>query len=417
MLRKKGVVGKFVEFYGPGLPNLPLADRATIANMAPEYGATCGDLPGRRGDAALPASSPAARPSRSSWSRPTPASRACSTTTDAEEPTYSDTLELDLGDGRAEPGRPEAAAGPRRRSTTPRTSSRDALRADRARSAQRLRRAGVDRCPASDPPPSNGGGASAEPVPPASATAAHGTWPIDGEEFALDHGAVVIAAITSCTNTSNPSVMLGAGLLAKKAVERGPDAQAVGEDPPRARLEGRDRLPRARRPDRAYLEQLGFNLVGYGCTTCIGNSARCRSEISTAIDEGDLVGRRRCCRATATSRAASTPRCKMNYLASPPLVRRLRAGRDDGHRPARRAARRRHATASRSTCATSGRPQQEVARGDRAAPCSRTCSASSYGEVFEGDERWNALEVPDGRPLRVGPTSRPTCASRRTSRA
>ena len=135
----------------------------------------------------------------------------------------------------------------------------------------------------------------------------------------LDHGSVVIAAITSCTNTSNPSVMIGAGLLAKKAVERGLTQQAVGEDQPRARVEGRHRVPAQGRASTPYLDQLGFNLVGYGCTTCIGNSGPLPDDVSAEVDARNLVvasvlsGNR-------NFEGRIQQQVRANYLASPPLV-------------------------------------------------------------------------------------------------
>ena len=195
----------------------------------------------------------------------------------------------------------------------------------------------------------------------------------DGTETTLDHGHVVIAAITSCTNTSNPSVMLAAGLLARNAVETRPQNEAVGQDVARAGLEGRDRVLRARRASRADLDALGFHLVGYGCTTCIGNSG--------PLPDGDLEGdqrrrprRRRGALGQPQLRGAHQPRRAGELPRVAAARRRVRARRHDGRRPAERAARRRTRTASRSSCATSGRPRPRSRRRSRRRS-SRTCSA------------------------------------------
>src|SRR5215218_2245531 len=290
MLRKKGVVGKFVEFFGPGLTGLPLADRATIANMAPEYGATCGIFPV---DAeTLRYLELSGRPATlirlvEAYCR----AQGLFHDEGSEDATYSDTLELELG--RVEP----SLAGPRR--PQDRVALGDAASDFRSELGELLgdaveheppngspEEASAESFPASDPPsvvaaagrPGSAGhrhhsAVAAPPWEPARVTLA------DGTELELDHGAVVIAAITSCTNTSNPSVMIGAGLLAKKAVERGlerrpwvktslaPGSKVVTEYLERAGLI-------------EPLERLGFGLVGYGCTTCIGNSGPLPEEIS-----------------------------------------------------------------------------------------------------------------------------------------
>jgi aconitate hydratase len=279
MLRKKGVVNKFVEFYGPGLDNLSLADRATIANMAPEYGATCGFFPidketirflnftGR--DAARVKMVEAYAKEQGMW-------RDAST----PDPVFSDTLELDLSI--VEP----SIAGPKR--------PQDRIKLSAA-SDTFLKYLNTN-----DVPPKE--------------IHVHGA----DHDFNLKQGDVVIAAITSCTNTSNPAVMLGAGLLAKKAVELGlqvkpwvktslaPGSQVVTEY---LKASGTDK----------FLDQLGFNLVGYGCTTCIGNSGPLPDHIATAVDEGDLTvaavlsGNR-------NFEGRISPQVKANFLASPPLV-------------------------------------------------------------------------------------------------
>ena len=293
MLRAKGVVGKFVEFYGDGLDELPLADRATIANMAPEYGATCGLFPvdretlaylrlsGRSDDqvALVEAYAKAQGMFRSPGEPP------------AE---YSDTLSLNMADV------VPSIAGPKR------PQDRIALRDASASFAGML--AETVAAPAS----ASAGGAAV-----ARASAGVRTV-VKGSECELRHGAVVIAAITSCTNTSNPAVMVGAGLVAKRAVEKGlqvkpwvktslaPGSKVVTDYLAKSGLD-------------TYLDMIGFNLVGYGCTTCIGNSGPLPPEVAAAVREGDLVvasvlsGNR-----NFEGRVHSEVRA--NYLASPPLV-------------------------------------------------------------------------------------------------
>ncbi len=280
MLRKRGVVGKFVEFFGPGLDHLPLADRTTIANMAPEYGATCGIFPvdaetvrfleftGR--DPARVKLVEAYAKAQGMW-------RDAST----PEPAFTDTLELDLG--AVEP----SLAGPKR------PQDRIAL----SGAAEGFRKA----LPALAPD-----------------TPADRAVKVEGTDHELRHGDVVIAAITSCTNTSNPSVLMAAGLVAKKAVEKGLRAKpwvktslAPGSQVVTDYLAAAGLTP--------YLDELGFNLVGYGCTTCIGNSGPLAEPIAKAIDDGDLVvtsvlsGNR-------NFEGRISPHVKANYLASPPLV-------------------------------------------------------------------------------------------------
>ncbi len=280
MLRKKGVVGKFVEFYGPGLANMPLADRATIGNMAPEYGATCGIFPideetlnylrltGRTEERI--ALVEAYAKAQGMWRL------------DGAEPVFTDTLELDLAN--IEP----SLAGPKR--PQDRVALADASKAFDAGWADL-----------------NKGSAPRE---------AH--FPVEGMDYQLGHGDVVIAAITSCTNTSNPYVMMGAGLLAEKAVKLGltrkpwvksslaPGSKVVTEYLNRSGLQ-------------PYLDELGFQLVGYGCTTCIGNSGPLLDPIEDTIRNNDLVvssvlsGNR-------NFEGRVHPLVRANYLASPPLV-------------------------------------------------------------------------------------------------
>src|SRR6266540_1640845 len=319
ILRETGVVGKFVEYFGPGLAGLALADRATIGNMSPEYGATCGFFP--VDDETLKY----LRLTGRSEERLALVETYCKENAlwhNAEhEPEYSQVVELDLGT--VEP----SLAGPRR------PQDRVPLREAKSSFVQALETFGVDygnardeavaeSFPASDPPSTIevDHGAKVETasgvalaVRPQSVTAE-----LDGDEVELRHGSVVIAAITSCTNTSNPQVMVGAGLLAKNAVERGlerkpwvksslaPGSKVVTEYYEQAGLT-------------RYLDELGFQTVGYGCTTCIGNSGPLREAISDAVSEGDLV----VCSVLSGNRnfeARIHPEVKANYLASPPLV-------------------------------------------------------------------------------------------------
>ncbi|WP_373188414.1 aconitate hydratase AcnA, partial [Halopseudomonas sp.] len=299
MLRAQGVVGKFVEFYGDGLADLPLADRATIANMAPEYGATCGFFPiddetirylrltGR--PAEIVARVEAYAKAQGMWREP------------GAEPEFTASLELDMST--VEP----SLAGPRR--PQDRVALGDVHAAFDKLMDLVLRPANE----AQSRLETEGGGGVAVGGPSSGATVT-----IDGEEHEISHGAVVIAAITSCTNTSNPSVMMAAGLLAKKAVERGvmrkpwvksslaPGSKVVTDYLDKAGLT-------------EHLNTLGFNLVGYGCTTCIGNSGPLPPEVALAVTEHDLVvsavlsGNR-------NFEGRVHPQVKANWLASPPLV-------------------------------------------------------------------------------------------------
>ncbi len=280
MLRKQGVVGKFVEFYGPGLDHLPLADRATIANMAPEYGATCGFFPVDR--VTLDYLHLTGRDEqRIELVEAYCKAQGLWRTADSPEPCFTATLELDLGS--VQP----SLAGPKRpqdRVSLPNIGATfDQLLATSGRQAQ-----------------------------------ADLEVPVPGESFSLKHGAVVIAAITSCTNTSNPSVLMAAGLLAKKAVERGLKCQPWVKTSlaPGSKVVT-DYLQKAGLTQ--YLDQLGFNLVGYGCTTCIGNSGPLPEPIAQAITDQDLIvsavlsGNR-------NFEGRVHPQVKANWLASPPLV-------------------------------------------------------------------------------------------------
>ena len=387
LLRKRGVVGKFVEFYGPGIATLPLADRATIGNMAPEYGATVGIFPvdqetlryleftGRtKEQVALVA---AYMKEQGLFHTP-----------DAPEPVYSDTLSLDLST--VEP----SLAGPRR------PQDRVPLRA--------VGRAFLDALPTlvkpSSPiaPPADVrnhweaeggqafGGGTAVAAPPQRRT--HVDLKLEGVECKLRHGSVVIAAITSCTNTSNPSVMIAAGLVAKKAVERGLESQpwvktslAPGSKVVTDYLDQAGLTP--------YLERLRFHLVGYGCTTCIGNSGPLPEPVSAAIAEGELV----VCAVLSGNRnfeGRIQQEVRANYLASPPLVVAYAlAGRIDldlQHEPL--------GTGKDGKPVylrdiwPSAREVDDVIRTSIKSAMFRT----QYSEVFKGDERWSGLPVPAG---------------------
>jgi aconitate hydratase len=400
MLRARGVVGKFVEFYGPGLANMPLADRATIGNMSPEYGATCGIFPI---DAeTLRYLEFSGRPTEhlelvEAYAR----EQGMFHDEDAGDATYSDTLELDLST--VEP----SLAGPKR--PQDRISLSNAAQDFLGELSDQHEGKGGDHggngsrqtFPASDPPSSMAGEDDKEDGEPAhqhgdvaveDVEHASGHVSLDGEEFELEDGAVVIAAITSCTNTSNPSVMLGAGLLARNAVERGltrkpwvktslaPGSKVVMDYYERAGLI-------------EPLEQLGFNLVGYGCTTCIGNSGPLQAEISTAIEENDLT----VCSVLSGNRnfeGRIHPEVKMNYLASPPLcVAYAIAGRMDldvYNEPLGQDA------DGEPVYLRDIWPSQADISAEIESAVETDMFRKSYGEVFEGDENWEGLEIPEG---------------------
>jgi aconitate hydratase A / 2-methylisocitrate dehydratase len=405
ILRQAGVVGKFVEYFGHGLDGLPLADRATIGNMSPEYGATCGFFPvddltlsylrlTGRGEERL-ALVEAYCKENMLWHDP------------SEEPTYSQVLELDLST--VEP----SLAGPRRPQdrvplTHAKTAFLDSLGTFGVNDPMKNGshdQAVADTFPASDPTTEQAPGGSPEPVADATPVAVVGpgrkSVPVKGTDYALEHGRVVIAAITSCTNTSNPQVMVGAGLLAKKAIERGlsskpwvktslaPGSKVVTEYYDRAGLT-------------TYLEQLGFHTVGYGCTTCIGNSGPLPEEISVAVAKGDLV----VCSVLSGNRnfeARIHPEVKANYLASPPLVVAYAlAGRMDidlleeplGEDEAG------NDVFLRDIWPTSKEITDTIAssvHGDM--------FRSTYADVFTGDAQWRSLPVPEGERFAWEPDS------------
>ena len=363
MLRKKGVVGKFVEFYGPGLAGLPLADRATLSNMAPEYGATCGifpidaetikylDLSGRPPEK-IALVEAYAREQGMFHDENTP------------EAVYTDTLELDMGD--VEP----CIAGPKR------PQDRILLKEASATYERELDKMLTEL---------SGGGGTAVATAGVKVKASK-------KSYELTNGAVVIAAITSCTNTSNPSVMLGAGFVAKKAVELGlqvkpwvktslaPGSKVVTEYLKKAGLD-------------TYLDQLGFNTVGYGCTTCIGNSGPLPKEVSKAIAEGNLVA----CSVLSGNRnfeGRVHAEVRMNFLASPPLVVAYALA---GHMSVD------IATASlgqdkagndvylKDIWPTQSELQEIVMNNVKADLFKKT-----YSDVFRGDLRWMGIPTPEG---------------------
>ncbi|HET9690600.1 MAG TPA: aconitate hydratase AcnA [Acidimicrobiales bacterium] len=371
LLRKHGVVGKFVEFYGEGVGAVPLANRATIGNMSPEYGSTCAIFPiddetlsylrlSGRAEAQVALVEAYAK-AQGLWHDP------------SVEPVYSERLELDLSTvvpSLAGPARPQ-----------------DRVRLDQARDGFRSALAKVlGKEPEAGERPAN-----PTPVVPAQG----------GESYQLDHGHVVIAAITSCTNTSNPEVMVAAGLLAKKAVERGltakpwvkttlaPGSKVVMDYYERAGLT-------------PYLDKLGFDLVGFGCTTCIGNSGPLLPEISAAVNDGDLAvvsvlsGNR-------NFEGRINPDVRMNYLASPPLVVA-------------------YAIAGSMDLDIVGEPLGTDPDGTPVylrdiwpspaevadivgTSVDSSMFRSSYADVYAGDERWQSLEVPTGDAYQWDSTS------------
>lgn len=362
MLREKGVVGKFVEFYGPGIQHLTLADRATISNMAPEYGATCGFFPidketlnylrlsGR--DEETIALVEAYTKAQGMWHDEK-----------AAEPIFTDTLQLDLGT--VEP----SLAGPKRPqdkvnlTTLPHEFFRFLEQA--GKSSERDK-----------------------------------SFAVKGKDFTLKHGDIVIAAITSCTNTSNPGVLMAAGLLAKKAIAKGlkckpwvksslaPGSKVVTDYLENAGLQ-------------QYLDQLGFNLVGYGCTTCIGNSGPLPEEISDTVNEHDMVV------ATVLSgnrnfEGRVHPQAKTNWLASPPLVVA-------------------YALAGTTRIDLSKEPVGEDSNGEHVylkdiwpsnaeiasevAKVKRDMFRQQYANVFEGDETWRNIEISKDKTYQWQPDS------------
>jgi aconitate hydratase len=395
LLRKTGVVGKFVEYFGHGLAGLTLADRATLANMSPEYGATCGFFPvdeqtlgylrltGRPAERI--ALVEAYCKENMLWHEP------------GEEPTYSQVVELDLST--IEP----SIAGPRR------PQDRVPLRAAKESFERVLGSFGIDygnghdeavaeTFPASDPTTEQAPAGDEAPaevkVPVATIEPDDRTVPvtIDGEVCRLHHGSVVIAAITSCTNTSNPQVMVGAGLLAKKAIERGlqrkpwvksslaPGSKVVTRYYEAAGLQ-------------TYLDQLGFNTVGYGCTTCIGNSGPLPDEISAAVTENDLIvaavlsGNR-------NFEARIHPEVKANYLASPPLVVAYAlAGRMDIDLASEPIG---QGSDGEDVFLADIWPSSDEIAEVIASSVRGEMFAETYADVYAGDELWQGMDTPEG---------------------
>ncbi|WP_007024830.1 aconitate hydratase [Saccharomonospora iraqiensis] len=408
MLRRHGVVGKFVEFYGEGVASVPLANRATIGNMSPEFGSTAAIFPiddetlrylkltGRSDDQLALVEAYAKE--QGLWHDP------------AREPEYSEYLELDLSTvvpSIAGPKRPQDRIALSGAKPSFRSSVREYVTDHGPVPHTKMDEAAEESFPASDSPAlefadddtmavhSAALGADGRPSKPVTVSSP------DRGQFVLDHGAVVIASITSCTNTSNPSVMLGAALLARNAVEKGltvkpwvktsmaPGSQVVTDYYEKAGL-----WP--------YLEKLGYHLVGYGCTTCIGNSGPLPEEISAAVSENDLAavsvlsGNR-------NFEGRINPDVKMNYLASPPLViayalagtmdfdfENQPLGQDgDGNDVFLR---------------DIWPSPQEIQRTIESA-ITQEMFTSDYSDVFDGGERWKSLPTPEGETFAWDPQS------------
>ncbi len=396
LLRKTGVVGKFVEYFGPGIGGLALADRATIGNMSPEYGATCGFFP--VDDLTLAYLRLTGRPEERIQLVEAYCKENLLWHDESVEPEYSQVVELDLAS--VEP----SLAGPRRpQDRVPLTDAKDSFLDSLASFGHGYGNGTIDKSvadsfPASDP------GSFQEPGSHVSdpdlvqvATAERPTMhtaraQVDGTEVELRDGSVVIAAITSCTNTSNPQVMIGAGLVAKKAVELGlerkpwvksslaPGSRVVTDYYEQAGLT-------------PYLEELGFHTVGYGCTTCIGNSGPLPGPISEAVEEGDLV----VCSVLSGNRnfeARIHPEVKANYLASPPLVVAYAlAGRMDIDLDSEPIGRSRDGN---DVFLRDLWPRAEEIEESIAKALDGSMFRKQYADVFTGDERWQALPVPEG---------------------
>ncbi|MFF7242926.1 aconitate hydratase AcnA [Embleya sp. NPDC008237] len=384
MLRKHGVVGKFVEFYGEGVGAVPLANRATIGNMSPEFGSTCAIFPidaetitylrlTGRDDKQLALVEAYAK-AQGLWHDP------------SHEPEYSEYIELDLSTV------VPSISGPKRpQDRVVLAEAKSRFRSALADYVTNGDESGKESFPASDAPTGSNG-------------RVHNPTKVvgdDGVEYEIDHGAVVIASITSCTNTSNPSVMLGAALLAKKAVEKGltrkpwvkttlaPGSKVVMDYYEKAGL-----IP--------YLDKVGFALVGYGCVTCIGNSGPLPEEVSKAVNDADLAvvsvlsGNR-------NFEGRINPDVKMNYLASPPLVIAYAlAGSMDID-----------ITTEPLGLDPEGKPvyladiwpsDEEIAEVV-ASSIDQDMFIDRYADVFAGDSRWQSLEIPTGATFEWDPQS------------
>ena len=356
MLRKKGVVGKFVEFYGPGLSNMTLADRATIGNMAPEYGATCGFFPVDAETIRYLTMSGRAE-DRIALVEEYSKAQGMWRTKDSADPVFTDTLELDLGDvvpSMAGPKRPEGRV------------PLEGIAAGFAAAMENEYKKTVD---------------------------VGRRYAVEGEDFDLGHGDVVIAAITSCTNTSNPSVLIGAGLLARNANRLGlkqkpwvktslaPGSQVVAEYLEKSGLQ-------------KELDQIGFNLVGFGCTTCIGNSGPLPGPISKTINDKGLIAAA-VLSGNRNFEGRVSPDVQANYLASPPLVvahalagtvtkdlttEPLGEGKDG--KP----------VYLKDIWPTSKEIQEFIEKN-----VTRELFARKYADVFKGDENWQKVQAPAGQ--------------------
>jgi aconitate hydratase len=407
ILRETGVVGKFVEYFGRGLVGLPVADRATIGNMSPEYGATCGFFP--VDEETLRYLKLTARPTEQIELVEAYCREQGLFHDPDEEPTYSQIVELDLGD--VEP----SLAGPRRpQDRVPLDQAKESFLAslesfgighDNGPLAEEI----AESFPASDPPASTQPGHEApapdpEPMTQDVALAQRAKpVPVDyqGEHFELEHGHVVIAAITSCTNTSNPSVMVGAGLIAKKAVERGlqrkpwvksslaPGSKVVTDYYDQSGLT-------------PFLDELGFNLVGYGCTTCIGNSGPLPEPISNAIAEGDLV----VCSVLSGNRnfeARIHSEVKANYLGSPMLVVAYAlAGRMDIDLTSEPLG---QDSDGKDVYLEDLWPTPQEIQETIAGSLREEMFRRNYADVFTGDELWQGMDTPEGDLFEWDPAS------------
>ncbi|MEW9805978.1 aconitate hydratase AcnA [Mesorhizobium sp. ZMM04-5] len=356
MLRKKGVVGKFVEFFGPGLSNMTLADRATIGNMAPEYGATCGFFPVDSETIRYLTMSGRAE-NRIELVEAYSKAQGMWRDKDSADPVFTDLLDLDLATvvpSMAGPKRPEGRAA----------LEDIASNFAKALEAEYKKTANVDR-----------------------------RYAVEGENFDLGHGDVVIAAITSCTNTSNPSVLMGAGLLARNANRVGlkqkpwvktslaPGSQVVAEYLEKSGLQ-------------KELDQIGFNLVGFGCTTCIGNSGPLPGPISRTINEKGLIGAA-VLSGNRNFEGRVSPDVQANYLASPPLVVAYALagtvtkdltteplGEDRDGKP----------VYLKDIWPTTQEIEAFIAEN-----VTRELFARKYADVFKGDENWRAVQAPEGQ--------------------